>query len=130
MKSIPFVNSKGFYIEDKLTNDDQYFGIRSYPVSAEEGAEIGFIVGVPAMPGLYTPRLNIDKIKKMFGNDPEKWTMNFTENDANWLWVEGATEEEIKDMNPTPELTELEKFKHDMAEQIAALWDFNLSGGA
>ena len=129
MKSVPFTDDKGLYLEDKLIPDSSYSGILIYPYSAEIDSPKGYLVGVPVPPGLYTPYLNIAEIKKRFGENPANWPESFSSMDASWLWKEKATAEEIKELNPPPPMTEFEQFKHEVAEQNAAVWDFLLLGG-
>lgn len=91
MKAVPFVNSKGYFIEDKIM--DASF---TRNIAMEYGS--GTLVSEPVPPGLYQPRWDF-KNKK---------------------WIEGLSAEEIKNIqNPEsdPEAPETMKQKLKRLEQ-------------
>lgn len=109
LKAVPFVNSKGYFIEDKLVN-------ASFTENVVLEDESGTLIAEPVAPGLYKPRWDF-KNKK---------------------WTEGLTTEEIEAIqNPEPDpeaaetmeqkLYRLEQADLNNKELIATLYEMLLA---
>ncbi|GGJ11570.1 hypothetical protein [Paenibacillus hunanensis] len=129
MTVLPKVDDQGYFVEDIEVLGVQK-GVTNHFTTSVDPAIRGYIVGYPIPEGLFKPRLNVEQLTKEYGsNDATKWYDGSDPDKAMPYWVEGLTPEEIKEITKEQPLSDLEKFKQQIAEQQAAMWDFILPLG-
>lgn len=129
MKVLPKVDAQGKFYEDiEIRGIGTIKGIQEHWSVDVDPAVRGYIVGYPVPEGLYSPRLDIERLKVEFGDDSKDWYNGDDPEIAKTYWVEGLTQEEIEAITK-PQPTEIEKFMKSTNENIADLWDYNLFGG-
>ncbi len=132
MKVLPKVDESGKFYEDvEIRGNGIIKGVQEHWSVDSDPAVRGYIVGYPIPEGLYSPRLDVDRLKAEFGLESKDWYDGNDPEIAKTYWVEGLTADEIAELTK-PNLTESEQIRHEMAEQNAEMWDFILSsvGGA
>jgi len=125
MKAVPKINKGGLYIEDTIV-DDTFSGVvpfyaplselREYEQdegSSADPSEIqpeiaGYTVGIPAPPGLYLPKFDLEG-----WNSREEGETR----EPSSYWMEGLTQEEIEELTkPHPqEATPLDLLGEELA---------------
>jgi hypothetical protein len=158
-KAVPKVDLNGLYIEDEI-QDDSITGVVPFyaqpvreeapehpeDVDTEEPEEdtepapepereiIGYLVGIPVIPGLYHPRFDLiaweafqDAVAESqsdYADELHDWREQWAEGEEQGtepvyvppaqpdnLWVEGLTPEEIAELNKPGEPSEMELLK-------------------
>ncbi|WP_322925431.1 hypothetical protein [Paenibacillus campi] len=131
MKVLPFVNAKGFFVEDVMVSGDFSGVLNRAKISEGIPSILGYTVGYPLPNGLYKPRLDVERLKREYKSDDAlKWPDGSDVELAMSFWIEGLTPEEIAEITKPSPLSETDIIRQEVANQNSAIWEYLLFGGA
>ncbi len=132
MKVLPKVNKDGYFVEDiEIRGSGTINGVINHWSVDVDPAIPGYIVGYPIPEGLYSPKLDVERLKKEFDTDDGmKWYDGSDPGIAKKYWIEGLTLEEIDEITKPNALSEMDVIRQEVANQNSAIWEYLLFGGA
>lgn len=132
MKFLPKVNRDGYFVEDiEIRGDGTITGVYDHWSVDADPAVPGYIVGYPIPAGLYSPKLDVERLKKEFGTDDGmKWYDGADPEIAKTYWVEGLTADEIAELTKPSPPSEMDVIRQENANQNSEIWEYLLFGGA
>ncbi|MFD1886839.1 hypothetical protein [Paenibacillus wenxiniae] len=131
MKSVPFVDREGYYVEDVLVTSNDFKSVLNHASVYRDPVIMGYTVGYPIPEGLYKPRLDIERLKHEYkSDDAQNWPDGSDAELAMSFWVEGLTDEEIAEIKKPNPPSEMDVIRQENANQNSEIWEYLLFGGA